>query len=1022
MDWTQEQLLAINKEGTNLIVSAGAGSGKTAVLSERVIRKLKNGIDIRNILILTFTNEAAGEMKDRIRRKMEKEGLTSQLSYLDAAYITTFDAYALSLVKKYHYLFNLSENIVIIDSSIINLEKRRILDDIVMDLFENKDEHYLKLVKDFTERDDEVIKKAILNISNSLDLRYDKTEYLTHYVDIYYQDNYIDQIFEEYFLYLKNLTDLIEEDFYSLEGFLTEKVRDKCYEALSSIFKPRCYHDLERKIDLPQFRGLDEEALEIKDSLKSHVGELSDLTIYTEEDLKNQVKSTKEYVLAIIDIILKLDERIQKYKREKNAFEFVDIAKMAISLVKDNPSIREEIKQTYQEIMIDEYQDTNDLQEMFIQEIENHNVYMVGDIKQSIYRFRNANPNIFREKYDHYKKQEMGEKIDLLENFRSRREVLENINEIFNLIMIPELGGVDYQDHHAMIYGNMTYQKLGSTNQNNYLEILKYPLSNEFSNAEIEAFAIAKDIKEKIEHQYLVYDFELKSTRPVTYQDFCIILDRGTEMARYKKIFEYFNIPMVIYKDSNLTEQEDIFIIRSIVELVLAIKNREFGTNMRYYFTSIARSYAGDMSDEEIFTHLENNTFYDTLIYQKAKKIAKKLDSLTPNMLLQEIIHEYEFYQHLVLVGNIKDAMIRLDYLQSLSSSMEDLGFTIKDFVEYLTEMIDQGMEIRYKEARGEDSAVKIMNIHKSKGLEFSVCYFAGFKSKFNLGDLKSKFIVDSTYGILTPFYHNGIGTLFTKTLIKNKYMEEEIAEKIRLFYVALTRAKEKMIMVMPEVKNGNKVNGRISYLTGMKYRSFYDFLASISVNLSKYMKTINLDDLSLSKDYEFSVDRKLTKFDSDKVMEFKDIGIDVKLVGQEHASKNIASILSISDAKTLEYGTKIHEMLENTDFKHVKKPNIYVKHLLDTFDFETSLIYQEFEFFFTHDGQEYHGIIDLMLEYDSEIKIIDYKLKNIEDDAYIKQLNVYYEYMRSVSDKKISLYLYSIMDNQVKKVEVVGI
>ena len=317
MDWTQEQLLAINKEGTNLIVSAGAGSGKTAVLSERVIRKLKNGIDIRNILILTFTNEAAGEMKDRIRRKMEKEGLTSQLSYLDAAYITTFDAYALSLVKKYHYLFNLSENISIIDSSIINLEKRRILDDIVMDLFENKDEHYLKLVKDFTERDDEVIKKAILNISNSLDLRYDKTEYLTHYVVIYYQDNYIDQIFEEYFLYLKNLTDLIEEDFYSLEGFLTEKVRDKCYEALSPIFKPRCYHDLERKIDLPQFRGLDEEALEIKDSLKSHVGELSDLTIYTEEELKKQVKSTKEYVLAIIDIILKLDERIQKNKREK---------------------------------------------------------------------------------------------------------------------------------------------------------------------------------------------------------------------------------------------------------------------------------------------------------------------------------------------------------------------------------------------------------------------------------------------------------------------------------------------------------------------------------------------------------------------------------------------------------------------------------------------------------------------------------------------------------------------------------
>ena len=239
------------------------------------------------------------------------------------------------------------------------------------------------------------------------------------------------------------------------------------------------------------------------------------------------------------------------------------------------------------------------------------------------------------------------------------------------------------------------------------------------------------------------------------------------------------------------------------------------------------------------------------------------------------------------------------------------------------------------------------------------------------------------------------------------------------LFYVALTRAKEKMIMVVPEFKKNNQVKGRISYLSGMKYRSFYDFLASISLNLSKYMNTISLDNLALTKDYELNVERKITKFDSNQVMEFKDVGIMAKLVGQEHASKNIARVLSTSDAKTLEYGTKIHEKLEETDFKHVKNPDIYVKHLLDTFDFETPDIYQELEFFFIHDGLEYHGIIDLMLEYDSEIKIIDYKLKNIEDEAYIKQLNVYYEYMRSVSDKKISLYLYSILDNQVKEVEV---
>lgn len=353
---------------------------------------------------------------------------------------------------------------------------------------------------------------------------------------------------------------------------------------------------------------------------------------------------------------------------------------------------------------------------------------------------------------------------------------------------------------------------------------------------------------------------------------------------------------------------------------------------------------------------------------------------------------------------------------------MEVLGFTILDFVDYLGNMISSGMEIRYKEAKSSGNAVKIMNIHKSKGLEFPICYFAGFKEKFNLGDLQSRFMVDSTYGILTPFWEDGIGTLFTKELIKNKYMEEEIAEKIRLFYVALTRAKEKMIMVVPEFKKMNMVKERIDYLMGMKYRSFYDFLASISLNLKDYVKEVDVANLNLTHEYEFGIRKNIQKYASDEVIDFHDLDLDYKILEEEHASKEVHSILTLNEQKTLEYGTKIHEMLEETDFKMVENPNIYVKHLLDTFDFQEALIYQELEFVFTYKDQEYHGIIDLMLEYDREIKIIDYKLKNIDDEAYKRQLSVYYEYVRSISDKEIRLYLYSIMDNQVKEVSVVGI
>ena len=1022
MKWTKEQQLAIDKEGTNLIISAGAGSGKTAVLSERVLRKLKEGIDIRNILILTFTNEAAKEMKERIRKKIKKEGLTEQLSLIDAAYITTFDAYALDIVKKYHYLFNLDSNLSIIDSSIIDLQKKRFLEEITLELFSTKDSNYLKLVRDFTSRDDATIKEAILNIAKSLDLRYDKKEYLNNYIDNYYNDTYIDKIFNEYFLYLKNLTALIEEDYYALEESFNEKTKEKCYNALAPIFKPRNYQDLYQKnIELPQLRGLEEENIPIKEDLKKLVKELNELTIYSESELKEQVKSTKYYVLAIINIILKLDEKIDEYKRTKNAFEFVDIAKMAIKIVKENPSIREELKNTYQEIMIDEYQDTNDLQELFIKEIENNNVYMVGDIKQSIYRFRNANPSIFKDKYDNYKKHINGEKIDLLENFRSRKEVLANINEIFNLLMINSLGGVDYQDNHAMIYGNLAYIKTGSNNQDNNLKILKYQNDdNNYTNTEIEAFTIAQDIKNKIENHYLVYDFDLGINRPVTYNDFCIILDRGTHMARYKKIFEYWNIPMEIYKDSNLTEEQDVFIIRSIISLILSIKNAEYDPKMRYYFTSIARSYIGNMEDEEIFKHLENNTFYKTEIWQKAKNIASILDNMTPSILLNRIIEDFSFYRQLILVGNLTDTMIRLDYLSNLANSMEFIGFTIEDFLDYLNSMLDTSTQIRYKEGKESGNCVKIMNIHKSKGLEFPICYYAGFDQKFNLKDLQTRFMYDPHYGILTPFYNEGIGTIFTKVLIKNKYLEEEIAEKIRLFYVALTRAKEKMIIVIPEFKKENIIKDKIDYLTGMKYRSFYDFLSSISLNLNKYVELVDIDNLNLSKDYEFSLKKSIDNLHSDKSIHFQKLNITSNLIVEEHASKTINSIITINDAKTLEYGTKIHEMLENTDFKNIKEPNIYVKHLLDTFDFEHCSIYQELEFIYTKEEVEYHGIIDLMLEYDKEIKIIDYKLKNIEDKAYIKQLNIYYDYIRSISDKKISLYLYSIIDNKVNEVGVV--
>ena len=1021
MDLTPEQQLAVDLEGTNIIVSAGAGSGKTAVLSERVIRKLKDGIDIRNILMLTFTNEAAGEMANRIRKKIKKAGLTSQLEYLDQAYITTFDAFALSLVKKYHYVLNIDKSIDIIDSSIIDLKRNEFLEEIFLSLYEAKDEKFLKLIGDFTTRDDEVIKKAILSINKSLDLKYDKEDYIDNYINNFYNNKYIEQLFAEYFNYLKKISLELEDSVLILENFMDSSSYENIYNSLSKLFRPNSYNDLYKNnnIILPRFTKVDSSGISVKENIQELFKELNELVIYSEDELKSNYFCTRDYVEVILKIIKMLDEKINLYKKEHNSYEFTDIAKMAISIVKDNEDIRLELKDKFNEIMIDEYQDTNDLQETFIKLLENDNVYMVGDIKQSIYRFRNANPLIFKDKYDRYSINNGGKKIDLLKNFRSREEVLYNINEIFAPLMTQDIGGINYKESHAMVYGNKAYIEKGANNYNNYLDILTYNNEDKkYTNDEIEAFIIAKDIKKKIEEKYLVFDFDKECNRDVTYNDFCIILDRGSKMSLFKKVFEYLDIPMEVYKDNNLIEENDIFIIKNIIGLILSIKDGIYNKNLKYYFTSVARSYIGNLCDNEIFKCFEENKIFKTDIYNKCYEISKDIDIMTPNILLKRIIKDFDFYDKFILVGNVDAAIKRINYLLELSKNVENLGFSIIDFSNYLNEMIDSDQEIKYKEAKSNSISVKIMNIHKSKGLEFPICYFAGFPKTFNISDLKNKFMFDNKYGILTPFYKEGIGETFVKTLVKNNYYLNEVAEKIRLFYVALTRAKEKMIMVMPNIDDKKYVKDEISFMDGIKFRSFYDFIKSISGNLSKYMISIDLNNVGVTKDYEFSKSLSKNMVNNEEInMLFIEDEIPFIEIEKKHASKTIKEILSVSDEKTLEFGTKIHELLELTDFKNANTDNKYVNHLLNTFDFNSAKIYQELEFSYELDDVLYHGIIDLMLEYEDKIFIIDYKLKNIDDENYIKQLNIYYNYVKCISNKDVHMYLYSILDNVTKEI-----
>ncbi len=1026
--WTNEQQEAIDKEGTNIIVSAGAGSGKTAVLTERVIRKLKNNIDIDRLLILTFTNAAAKEMKERIRAAIKKDiSLERQLDLIEEAYITTFDSYSLSLVKKYYYLLNVSKNIKIIDASVIYCEKSKIIDNIFDDLYEQEDSDFLKLIEDFCIKSDKDIKKYILNINDKLDLLYDKLEYLDNYFDKFYNDEKINHDIELFVNILNSKKKKIDSLVEILANYVESDYIEILMDTLNPIISSDNYESLKLSLNvkMPNIpRNSSEEAKKYKEDISSVIKELKSICIYEDtKEIKEGITSTEVYVRSIIKIVKLLSKKLDDFKKKNNVYEFNDISKMAIRILIENPNICNEIKNNFQEIMVDEYQDTSDLQEKFISLIQNNNVYMVGDIKQSIYRFRNANPYIFKNKYDNYSKGFSGYKIDLNKNFRSRKETLDNINIIFNIIMDDAIGGADYSKSHQMIFGNNMYLEEGKTTQNENFEIYnyKYEKGKNFTRDEIEAFIVASDIKNKINTHYKVFDKEEGILRDSKYSDFVILMDRATKFDLYKKIFEYMNIPLTKYTDTSITDSNDLLIIKNIIGLIIKYYKKEFDLDFRYNFISIARSYLFNYEDSKIFDYLENKNYEDSDIIKIVQEINKDYDNLSIKTLVATIVEKFKFYEKLINVGNVQNSIIRLEYIYNLAGNSEDMDYDIEAFYDYLTKLVEDDFSIKVSISENSLDSVKIMTIHKSKGLEYPICYYTGIYSTFNISDTKDKFIFDNKYGIISPYFKEGINKTIYNYLFKTDYIKEEISEKIRLFYVALTRCREKMILVGEiEDKTLNSNEARLNY------KSFLDILNSVYKEIEEYIVDVDLNKVELSKDYnlikDINYDELIKK--TDKKVVVRKLEIENNLIEEKKFSKDSPSLFFNSTRKKMQLGTKIHYYLEcldfnNPDFTKIDKEyHNYINNFLHTnLDFSSCSIYKEYEFMYNDGYNSGHGIIDLMLVYDDEIKIIDYKLNNIIDEAYINQLNSYKEYIKTRTNKEVKTYLYSIFSGKLEEI-----
>ncbi len=1030
--WTKEQEEAIYKSGTNIIVSAGAGSGKTAVLTERVIKKIEHGVHINELLILTFTKAAAAEMKERIRASLKANQFDEELKLIDSAYITTFDSYALSIVKKYHYVLNISNNINIVEATLINIEKNRIMDEVFESFYNNEDLLFLKLIDDFCIRDDNTIKKYIMTMANKLEMIPNVSLYLDDYITHQYNAEYIDNRILEYEHMVLNKIEELKHKLYDLSILVDGTYYAKIMDALDGLLHCETLEDilLYPNLKLPTLpRGSEDDVKSLKDEITGILKNIASLVSYgTKEEIKINLLKTKQYVEAIISIIQEYFVRVKSYKKQNEIYEFTDIALLAIEILQNNPDICEEVKNSLQEILVDEYQDTNDLQETFINLITNNNVYMVGDVKQSIYRFRNANPYIFKNKYDKYTKGDGGYKIDLVKNFRSRDIVLNNINEIFDLVMDDLIGGAEYHESHRMVFGNTTYIEEGKTDQNYNLEVLEYELDkqSEFTKEEIEIFTIAKDIKDKVDNKYQVFDKSKKVLKDVKYSDFVILMDRTTNFDLYKKIFEYLGIPLTLYKDETLNNSDDIYIIKNILNLIIKINTNTYDTEFKYSFVSVARSFLFEYSDEQIFSYFMNNNFNESDLFKLFANI--NINILTSSQLLELIIEKTSFYKKVIRVGDIDNRFIRIQKLLELAVNLSNYGYDIYAFSEYLNNLVESGYEIKYSLGVDNKDSVKIMTIHKSKGLEYHICYFSGLYKAFNISDLKDTFMYSNKYGFIVPYFEEGINYTIYKELLKDSYMNEEISEKIRLFYVALTRAKEKMIMLLPKKETLNihkEENGALDTSIRFKYKSFADIMYSVKSYLEKYYKDLDISTLDLTKDYLFTKEKDLNIVTNNPSPEVKELDCESIVRNKDSYSKKTTKLITKDEKTNMLLGTKIHELFEYADFKNYhpigdKFIDSKIKKLLDSpimRDLANAKIYKELEFIYTENNTELHGIIDLMVEYDNYINIIDYKLKDITSSDYIHQLKGYKEYIATKSNKKINLYLYSIIDGVIKEI-----
>lgn len=901
MKYTADQQRVIDTRDSNILVSAAAGSGKTAVLVERIIQRImdrEKPVDIDRLLIVTFTSAAAAQMRERISRAVakgleenpENEHLQRQASLIHNAQITTIDSFCLFVIRNNFNEIGIDPGFRVADESEIKMLEADVMDRLLEQMHTEPSERFLHFVECYsTGTSEKRIEEAILRLYHfSMSYPFPE-EWLQARMEDYqaggaqelstkrwFQEalQYIDTILTECAQRLRQAIAISERPggpaqyidnlFSDLE--LIENLKNtKDYEALHDLFTYCSFTRLSAKKTQGEDPVLKETVKGIRDEVKKNIGNLKKMLFQISvEDTLRDMAVCQEAVEELVQLTLSFKEMLDLAKREKNIIDFSDMEHFALQILLEKNERGDivpretalALQDYFEEVMIDEYQDSNEVQELLLKSISGeakgrYNRFMVGDVKQSIYKFRLARPEIFMEKYDtyviHKEAVERGAncvRIDLSMNFRSRREVTDAVNFICGQLMRKSVGNVEYDQNAALYVGASYPEAKQNMDENPYqTELLIASPAKEdtedvqYSPKEREALLVAERIK-KLVGRFPVTDEETGKLRPAKYSDI-VILFRATSGwdEDFRKILSENKIPVHVTSKTGYFETIEI---QGIVNFLRILDNplqdiAFFGAMRLPFF---------DFSEEEIvrircfakgqqFLYEQVKYYYENAgqsdpLQEKLKRLFSMLSDYRKRVvytpikeLIRALIDETGYGAYIGSMPGGDQRLANLELLLEKAGTFQNTSFYgLFHFIRYLETVQEQ--EVDFGEANILDEnadVVRIMTIHKSKGLEFPICFVCGLSKQFNMLDMRQAILMDVELGVGVAYIDPEMRVKrknMRKNVVAQRMKEDTRGEDLRVLYVALTRAKEKLILTgyLENFAQKLKANLYLLYLT----------------------------------------------------------------------------------------------------------------------------------------------------------------------------------------------------------------